>query len=252
MDESDAIDALEHLGLTGYEAQVFVALQKLGVGSASDVHRVADVPRSQVYGAAERLEERGLVEVQQSSPIQYRPIALDEARERLRTRYERHEERAFSHLEALRAEANGVEEHPEDVWMLHGHDAVAGRAEQLLADAAESILYAGGPEALDESVVETLRERASAGVDVSVVSASDSVIERFADVEGVAVQVYPSDLAPQDKKVGRTVIVDGDTVLISTLGADAGAETAIWSTKTGFADFIIRLLNAWFANHLGV
>jgi len=52
MNEGDAVDALKSLGLTTYEARTFVALQKLGAGTASEVADIADVPRSQVYGAA--------------------------------------------------------------------------------------------------------------------------------------------------------------------------------------------------------
>ena len=47
------------------------------------------MPRSQVYGAAERLEERGLVETQQSTPTQYRPVSLGRARSRLLDELER-------------------------------------------------------------------------------------------------------------------------------------------------------------------
>ncbi|HET7324565.1 MAG TPA: helix-turn-helix domain-containing protein, partial [Halococcus sp.] len=59
-EKDDAIAALKRLGLSSYEAQVFVALQRISRGSARDIDRVTDVPRSQVYGAAEQLEERGL------------------------------------------------------------------------------------------------------------------------------------------------------------------------------------------------
>jgi HTH-type transcriptional regulator, sugar sensing transcriptional regulator len=95
MNEDDAIDALESLGLSNYEAKVFVALQKLGTGTARDIHGVTDVPRSQVYGAAENLQQRGLVEVQQSKPLQYRPVSLNAAKSHLRDRFERRQERTF-------------------------------------------------------------------------------------------------------------------------------------------------------------
>lgn len=58
MDDEAAIDGLNRLGLTAYESQVFLGLQKLASGTVSDV---VDVPRSQVYGAAETLEG-GLVD----------------------------------------------------------------------------------------------------------------------------------------------------------------------------------------------
>ncbi|PSP27801.1 hypothetical protein BRC65_04050 [Halobacteriales archaeon QH_2_65_14] len=58
MNDSEAVDGLKRLGLTTYEARVFLGLQKLGSGTANEVSDVVDVPRSQVYGAAEDLETR--------------------------------------------------------------------------------------------------------------------------------------------------------------------------------------------------
>lgn len=60
---SEAIDALKCLGLPSYEAKVFVGLQRIRRGSARDVDRVAHMPRSQIYGAAETLEERGVIDI---------------------------------------------------------------------------------------------------------------------------------------------------------------------------------------------
>ena len=96
--KTDAVDAFEDLGLTSYEAKVFIALHRLGLGTARDVADTTDVPRSQVYSVAESLESRGLLEVQQSNPIRYRPVSVDEARETLRDRFEREQDRACRQL----------------------------------------------------------------------------------------------------------------------------------------------------------
>ena len=53
--ETAARTALERLGLSTYEAGVFVALEKLGRGTAREIAEATDVPRSQVYGAAEHI-----------------------------------------------------------------------------------------------------------------------------------------------------------------------------------------------------
>jgi len=115
MDEGDAVSSLERLGLTTYEAKVFIALQKLGSGTAREVSRVADVPRSQVYSVTESLEDRGLVEVQQSSPMQYRPVSIEEARRTLRERFETESDRAFGYVEGVRNERGGEGEEQEAI-----------------------------------------------------------------------------------------------------------------------------------------
>lgn len=254
MTEADAIDALEDLGLTSYEARVFVALRKLGVGSASDVGRIADVPRSQVYGAAERLEERGLIEVRQSTPIQYRPVDLEEARARLRNRYDHREELAFDYLEDVGTRRLADDEHQEDVWTVDGRDSVAGRTKQLVDDADERILYGGGPTTIDDALVAALVERGSDGIEVTVVSAADDVLERFEGAENVTPCAFPAELTPEDGRTGRILVVDEETVLLSVLGDEElpnlRTETAIWSAETGFAAVIIQLLDSWFETRL--
>ncbi|WP_135364501.1 TrmB family transcriptional regulator [Halosimplex halophilum] len=243
--EAEAVEALQRLGLSKYEAQVFVALERLGTGTARDVDRMTDVPRSQVYGAAENLEERGLVELQQSSPIQYRAVPLAEARETLAERFEREQDRAFEYLEEVRRGADHEDEHQEGVWTVHGRDNVASRVRQIVADAEETVLYASGPGLLDEAVTAALRERAEA-VDVWVCSArvdDPELVEAFAD-SAVTLAPFPDD--PTDDAAGRLLAVDGDTVLLSVLGGEelpgVRAETAIWSSDTGIATVLLELL----------
>jgi sugar-specific transcriptional regulator TrmB len=248
MDDADAVDALEELGLTSYEARVFVALQKLGVGSASDVDRIADVPRSQVYGAAEKLADRGLLELQQSNPIRYRPVALAEARERLRDRHETQADRAFEYLEAVQSEHAETDGRQEAVWTLRGRDSTERRAIALIEAAGETVVYGGGPETLSESVADALRDRASAGVTVTVVSSEPTVLARF-DGEAVTTCDFPAELAPDERR-GRILVVDGETILLSTLDGDSNTETAIWSAETGFAATIIRLVDSWLGEYL--
>src|SRR5699024_1189511 len=67
-DHDEAVAALKRLGLSSYEAQVFIALQRLDTATVREVDRTTEVPRSQIYGAAEDLAERGLVDIQQSTP----------------------------------------------------------------------------------------------------------------------------------------------------------------------------------------
>lgn len=254
MNETDALTALTDLGLTSYEAEVFVALQKLGIGSASDVDRIADVPRSQVYGSADKLADRGLVEVQQSDPMQYRPVGLDEARELLRNRYEHREARAFDYLEHVRTTREDVDEKRDDIWTIHGRDAVTRRTIQLVADANERVLYGASPVTIDEDLYEALVEAASTGVEVTVVSADEEVLERFDGETTVTTRGVGTDLTPKGQDPGRLLVVDDETVLLSILGdetvPDLQSETAIWSARSGFAAVIIRLLDVWFDEHL--
>lgn len=252
--EDDAISALQRLGLSKYEAAVFIALQKLGTGTASEVDSITDVPRSQVYGAAERLEELGLLEVQQSNPIQYRSVDLDEARTRLRTRLDEEEQHAFEYLETVHGERADDDETQVDVWTVQGAETISNRIADLAGQADNRLFFGAAEESmLDDAIVDTLTAAATAGVSVTVVSENPSVCERFAHSDRVVTHVLNEDPAIEDRS-GRVLVVDTDTVLLSILASDElpelNREAAIWSAGTGFAIVFISLLDGWFGQHL--
>ena len=237
-DEREALEAFERLGLTSYESKVLVALFRLGTGTARDVARVTDVPRSQVYSVADSLGERGLIEVEQSTPKRYRPVPVEEARTTLAERLERERERAFEYVEDVEAEAAPQEEQ-EAIWTIRGRDRVASRVVDLLADAEARILF-GAPsrELVPGEALTVLESQAADGLTVAGLSDEPDVLERFEALDGVAA-VQPQEQGDSNRS-GRFVVVDDDTILLSVL--EDGGETAIWSAGTVFASVLIQLI----------
>jgi sugar-specific transcriptional regulator TrmB len=249
MDDETAIEGLERLGLTNYEARVFLALQKLGAGTASEVSEVADVPRSQVYGAADNLEERGLVETRQSTPRAYRPVAMDRARTRLLDQLQRTGDETFDYLETVGGSSEAAEE-TEAIWLATGSDAVAARTAELVESAEREILYGvADPSLLADPVGAALR-RAATDNAVIVASANPDVREAIADVPDVRAHAVPDERSP-DVGFGRTLVVDDRTVLLSVYSsapaADGTEEVAFWSADTTFAAVLVDFLREWFA-----
>lgn len=241
-DESEAVDAFERLGLTSYEAKVFIALHRLESGTASDVANVTDVPRSQVYSVAESLEDRGLVEVQQSSPIRYRPVSIDEAEETLRNRFEREQTRAFDYVETVKRESP-TEEKQEDLWTVRSRDRVDSRAVDLISQADDRIVFGTRlPELITEPIEAALEERGGAGVSVLAISRQEAVRDQLGALEGVETESPPQYRA-DDQRSGRIIIVDDDSILLSVIDDD-GSETAIWSSGSLFASVLIELIEA--------
>ena len=240
--EREAVASFERLGLTSYEARVFIALQSLGSGTARDVASVADVPRSQVYSVAESLEERGLLEVQQSSPIRYRPVSIDEAQSTLRSRFESEQDRAFEYVEQVRAEPAGEEEQ-EDIWTVRGRARIDDRVVDLCSRAEDRLVFGTRLPALVTDEVETVIEgRVDDGLEVAILSRADEVRQRFDRTPGIAV-VSPPAHRRGDERSGRLVIADDDTILLSVIDDD-GCETAIWSSDSLFASVLIELIEA--------
>ncbi|MFD1526603.1 TrmB family transcriptional regulator, partial [Halolamina salina] len=175
MDDADAANALTELGLSTYAARTFVGLQKIGVASASEVAQVTDVPRSQVYGATDELEEMGLIDVQEGSPTRYRAVPVDEARELLYDRLRSSADAAFDHLEAVRGQHTSSDDR-EAIWTTEGRENVTARITSLVAGADREVLFAtSNPALLTDDVADALVEAAEAGVDVTVASADAAV-----------------------------------------------------------------------------
>jgi sugar-specific transcriptional regulator TrmB len=249
VEEDDAIESLERLGLTSYEAKVFIALHKLGTGTARDVSRVTDVPRSQVYSVTESLEDRGLVEVQQSSPIQYRAVSIDEARSTLRERFEHESDRAFDYVETVHEEFGpDQEEEQEDIWMVRGQDRISDRAADLIRRAERSVLFAArSPELVGEEIDTALRERADDGLAIVVFSEDPAVRALYDDHDGIDAIEPATDHHVNDEHTGRALLGDDDILLLSVLGTDEelpgiNRETAFWSARTGFAEVLVQLV----------
>ena len=79
------IESLKRLGLTEYEARVYMALNHIKAGTVSDIHAASGVPRSAVYGALSKLEEKGLIDVEHGKPMRYRSVIPSRAMGKLRT-----------------------------------------------------------------------------------------------------------------------------------------------------------------------
>jgi sugar-specific transcriptional regulator TrmB len=241
MSAHDAVDALRDLGLSNYEARTFVALHRLGDGTAQDVAAVADVPRSQVYGAADDLAARGLLEVVESSPKTYRPVSLERARTQLRERVDRQEARAFDNLEAVAGD-HGDRTDAGDVATLRGYGPVRDRAVDLVERADDQAVLVGARDAtMRDDLAAALDERAAAGVDVTVVSDDSALADRLSEV-----RVIVSEASGEEGYAGRTLLVDDATVLLSvpTDGHEPFDEVAMWTAGTRIGRILARFVHA--------
>ena len=246
-----AIDALEHLGLTEYEARCFVALTRLPHGTAKEVGQVADIPRSRVYETMERLQSKGLVEKQAGEPQVFQSVPIDTAVRLLRDEYDSY----FTTLEeSLHRTEPAYKETQQGVWALQSHDQVSERVRILANDAEdELLLLVIDSETLTEEVMAHLEDAIERDVTVHVGSAAESVHDRIESAETDA-RTFTTPLiewlsSKHDlPKVGRVVMIDRGPVLVSAIHGEelpgVRNETAVWSDgiNHGFATFAERVL----------
>jgi predicted transcriptional regulator len=83
LDTSRFVVDLCALGLTQYEAKVYLALMQRRFYTAAEVARVSTVPRQRIYDVLSSLFERGLVRIRQGGSMQYTAIDPQQAMDRL-------------------------------------------------------------------------------------------------------------------------------------------------------------------------
>ncbi|WP_311171680.1 TrmB family transcriptional regulator [Halobellus ordinarius] len=246
--QSAAVEQLEQFGLSSYAARTFVALAGLGIGTARDVSRVSDVPRTRVYDAVNELRDRGLVDVQQSSPKPFWAISAESAG---RT-FEHELQHRTDLLRTALAELEPVEKQNEQrgVWTVDGQTAVTERVLEFFGSAEEEIIYMTVEDLLTDDLIEALSDAAERDVSIKLGGVSADVQERIQD-EIPGAMMFESLWVWSDTPAGRLMMIDGQKTLVSALvnGVEANptdprSETAIWGE--GEKNSLVVVLKAVF------
>lgn len=113
--EDDATDALRQiladLGLNGYETNVLVALVRAGSLTATELPRLAAIPRTSVYPVLEALNSKGLaVRISQDRPARWGAPSREEILERLEAAHHQRTKDAKERHEALLRELQASEQ----------------------------------------------------------------------------------------------------------------------------------------------
>ncbi|MFQ6128404.1 MAG: helix-turn-helix domain-containing protein [Thermoplasmata archaeon] len=68
---------MQNLGLTEYQARVYLTLLDLGEAIASQIPSLSRVPRTRIYSTMTQLHEKGLVEIVPEKPTKYVPVPVE-------------------------------------------------------------------------------------------------------------------------------------------------------------------------------
>ncbi|AHG00111.1 transcriptional regulator [Halostagnicola larsenii XH-48] len=229
----EAVELLQQLGLQEYEAKAFVALTRLRQGTAKEISEVSDVPRTRVYDAVRVLESSGLVEIQHSNPQRFRAVSVGEAADTLQQKYDSRTDSLRDSLEAIDSVSTDAEtDVTHEVWSLSGTAGITSRTQQLIDDADQELVFVLGDEDIfTEQLIERIRAAQQRGVTVIIGTTAESIRERVQD-ELPGTQVFVSGLAwlsgslwsDDDTEIGRLLLVDQSSILVSTFHESAGGE----------------------------
>ncbi len=212
------VRTLSDLGLTNYEARVYIALTRRVSSTASETARVAGIPRQRIYDVLASLVGRGLASTRPGQVTKYVATAPEEAIERLvsdhRERLDKLERESRTLVEALGpAFSEGQEHHdPLDyIEVLRDRGAINQRFGELQAGIKDEILvftkppYATPPEENVEGLEVTQSHTVYAVYELSIFDDPENVegVRRFVEAGEQArfVESLPLKLVIIDERI---------------------------------------------------
>ena len=236
----EAIEVLQQLGLKEYEARCFVGLSRLNTGTAKKLSELTEVPRTRVYDAIRVLEAQGLVEIQHSSPQQFRAVPLNEATETLRDQYEERVERLQNALATVDVVEEDEESPVQQIWTIAGRDAIENRTDQLIDKAADEVILVIGDESLlTADLIETLNS-VDDSIDLVIGALTEPLQEQIqAAVPDATTFVsglewlHGENTTEDETAIGRLLLADRSTILVSSIIPGSKKEQAIFGEGFG-------------------
>ncbi len=236
----EAIEVLQQLGLKEYEARCFVGLSRLHSGTAKQLSDMTEVPRTRVYDAVRVLEAQGLVEIHHSSPQQFRAVPLDEAVETLRDQYENRVGRLRDTLTDVDTLEVDEETPVQEVWSMAGQEAIENRAEQLIRDATEEVVLIIGDDSLYTDELVASLSAAHPDIELVVGTLTEELEERVRTDIPIATTfvseldwLQSQNVNEGDTAIGRLLLVDRTTFLVSSIMPESKDEKAIFGRGFG-------------------
>lgn len=212
-----AIDALEQVGFSTYEARVYLGLLKQNPITGYQLSKLSGVPRSRIYETLERLVAKGYAVALQTEPASYSPLTAYELVAHLQEQFD-------GTLSTLEAELKKVStaQATESIWNLRGREDILRRARTMISHAEESV-YLVGWEATIQELQPELEAADRRGIRIVLISCGESALEVGKHYR----HAFESELV-QQCDTSLNMVVDGMEALV---GQTEPAEScqAAWS-----------------------
>ena len=153
------IEALKSLGLTKYEALVYIGLLQFEGASATEIHEISGVPRASVYPVLDKLGHKGLVIVSNSIPKRFEAIPPEEGIIKLKEDIELNAEYASFELEKIYLrKITPDKERQELIWSLSGSENIINKLKTSINEAKSKIQIIADYDFIKTQLHDTLSE----------------------------------------------------------------------------------------------
>jgi sugar-specific transcriptional regulator TrmB len=164
MDEN--ISTLKVIGLTMYEAQAYVTLTSLIQGSADEVSKNSDIPRSKIYDVLKKLNEKDFIEVEDGRPLTYIAKSPVEVLSREKENITSQIDDTITRLTNIYE--NGMSQVQAPIWRIYGVEKIINQEVEIIKRAKNTVnmrigfLFEGEGEAL----IDAFKKRRSLKVNI--------------------------------------------------------------------------------------
>ena len=234
-----SVQSLMKLGLTEYEARIYVVLTKMGPRNASEISFLGKVPRPKTYGAIRGLESKGLLRIVTGKPERYVAVSPSDVLIPLVDKLNRETSECVQVVEnlALAFESSKYvytekpfERH--DLWSVRGRDKVYKRIQDLIGEAKIHVFFtasANGLVRIYKAHSEALEKAAEKGAKVRVAAPVNQANASVARELGEVIEVR-NVTAP----LTRFVTADSAEIMFiedipDDTNVTAGQDVATWT-----------------------
>lgn len=226
------IEQLQQLGFGEYETKAYLGLLQEHPLNGYALAKVSGIPRPNIYGVLQKLEERGVVAaVNTAAGVVYSPIAPQELIRRLSHHIGEVLTAAQRGLEALATPAQETY-----VQNVQGRDYLLEHARDLIESANDRLLLAlWQPEAA--MLAEALEQASQRGIAINTLCCQ-ACPQECGNCQG---SIFRYRITPDQQAHGLIVVQDAQEMLVGTVGIQA---TAIRTRQPGLVQ-----MTAWYVRH---
>lgn len=242
-------EQLKSLGLTKYEALVYIALLQVSGATATEIHERSGVPRASVYPVLDRLVGKNLVSIAHTTPKRFNAVDPEEGIDHLMKSLGSDAVKARKQLSKIyRERSPGERGDQELIWSISGRENIRSRLLDLIAQAKANVKIILIGDYLKSEILDILVITDRAGT-VQVEIATDRWEGSVPDRVKVFIRKHhePDDRGVKVPFTGGIFLVDDRKGMVVMISPDEGA-TALFSESTGFLRFFSMIWDFFSTN----
>lgn len=197
--QNKTVKSLKKLGLSTYQALVYLSLTYMISGTATEISLNSNVPRSKIYDVLKVLGEKGFVEIERGRPLKYHVVPPTEV-------FRHHKDKILEELEESEMELNYAYESqlskiPAPIWLIHGTDRIIKKELEIISRAKKTVNIRMGFLFRNEidQLIEKFNKLIKRGIEINILASPYSyvdnkkidIIEEFKDSE---INIMEADL----------------------------------------------------------